>query len=62
MVLIQLNDATTMSWSTRIQGFAICFVVGIVFSLLGSMCLVMHLGMVRFAIFYTLGNIISMAR
>lgn len=53
---------STLSWSTRIKGFCICFAVGIVFSLMGALVLMLHLGMARFAIFYTLGNIVSMAR
>nr|CAD7571029.1 unnamed protein product [Timema californicum] len=32
-----LMDATTLSWSTRIKGFIICFVCGILCSLLGSL-------------------------
>lgn len=60
--LVQIDEFTTLSWSTRLKGFCICFVIGIIFSLMGSLMLFLHLGMARFAIFYTLGNIISMAR
>lgn len=59
---LQLNETTTLSYSTRIKGFCICFIIGILFTLLGSFALILHLGMTRFAIFYTLGNVISMAR
>nr|CAD7590853.1 unnamed protein product [Timema genevievae] len=58
-MLFQLMDATTLSWSTRIKGFIICFVCGILCSLLGSLSMFLGKGMVMFAVFYTLGNIIS---
>lgn len=60
--MLQINDMSTLSWSTRIKGFCICFVVGIVFSFLGALALFLHSGIVVFGVFYTLGNIISMAR
>lgn len=55
-------DQTTLSWSTRIKGFAICFVIGILCSFLGSFALFLKKGLTVFAIFYTLGNIISLTR
>ena len=33
----QISDATTLSWSTRIKGFIICFVIGVSFSVLVSL-------------------------
>ncbi|XP_018365036.1 PREDICTED: vesicle transport protein SFT2B isoform X1 [Trachymyrmex cornetzi] len=54
-------DQTTLSWSTRIKGFAICFIVGILCSFLGSFALFLQKGLAVFAVFYTLGNIISLA-
>ncbi|XP_063977681.1 vesicle transport protein SFT2A isoform X1 [Diachasmimorpha longicaudata] len=57
---IVMNE-TTLSWSTRIKGFAICFVVGILLSFLGSFALFLHKGLKVFAVFYTLGNIVSLA-
>lgn len=57
-----MTDNSSLSWSTRIKGFCICFIVGIVLSLLGSMSLFLNLGIRKFAVFYTLGNITSMAR
>lgn len=51
---------TTFSWSTRIKGFCILFVVGILFSFLGTFALFLHRGLNVFAIFYTLGNILSL--
>lgn len=61
-IMASINEASTLSWSTRIKGFAICFVVGILLSLLGSLGLFLHKGLTFFAIFYTLGNVMSMAR
>lgn len=58
----QLNEASTLSWSTRIKGFVICFVIGILLSILGSVMLFLHLGLTKFAVLYTFGNIMSMAR
>jgi len=59
-IITQINDASTLSWSTRIKGFCILFVLGIFFSFLGSLALFLHKGMVTFAVFYTMGNITSL--
>lgn len=53
---------STLSWSTRIKAFCICFVLGILLSFLGSIALFLHRGIVVFAVFYTIGNLVSMAR
>ncbi|XP_008555195.1 vesicle transport protein SFT2A isoform X1 [Microplitis demolitor] len=55
-----ISDGTTLSWSTRIKGFAICFIIGILLSFLGSFALFLHKGLTVFAVFYTLGNIVSL--
>lgn len=60
-IMGDIDEFTSLSWSTRIKGFCFCFVIGIIFSLMGSLVLILHLGLGRFALFYTLGNIISMA-
>ncbi|KAK0182141.1 hypothetical protein PV327_000306 [Microctonus hyperodae] len=60
-IMSQIMDETTLSWSTRIKGFAICFVIGILLSFLGSFALFLHKGLTVFAVFYTLGNIVSLA-
>lgn len=52
---------TSLSWSTRIKYFAFCFVLGIVVSFIGALCLFLHKGLALFAVFYTLGNVISLA-
>ncbi|XP_054165503.1 vesicle transport protein SFT2B-like [Oppia nitens] len=51
----------SLSWSTRLQGFVICFILGFVMSIIGGACIALPKGLVLFALFYTLGNIISMA-
>lgn len=53
-------STTSLSWSTRIKGFAICFILGIIVTFFGSLSLFLHKGLVHFAVFYTIGNIISM--
>ncbi|XP_015122087.1 vesicle transport protein SFT2A [Diachasma alloeum] len=60
-IMTQVMDEATLSWSTRIKGFAICFIVGILLSFLGSFALFLHKGLKVFAVFYTLGNIVSLA-
>lgn len=60
-IMAQLNDGATLSWSTRIKGFLICFIVGILMSFLGAFALFLHKGLTVFAVFYTLGNITSLA-
>uniref|UniRef100_A0A1B6DHB8 Vesicle transport protein n=1 Tax=Clastoptera arizonana TaxID=38151 RepID=A0A1B6DHB8_9HEMI len=53
-------DTTNLSWSTRIKGFIFCFLIGLFISFLGTLSLFLHKGWAHFAIFYTLGNIVSM--
>uniref|UniRef100_A0A0K8TTE0 Vesicle transport protein n=1 Tax=Tabanus bromius TaxID=304241 RepID=A0A0K8TTE0_TABBR len=62
-IISSINEATTLSWSTRIKGFCICFVVGILLSLLASFTFFLHTkgSLVSFGVLYTLGNVMSMA-
>jgi len=61
-IVTQISDASTLSWSTRIKGFVICFVLGAAFSVLGSSLLfIPRKGLVLFAVLYTLGNILSLS-
>lgn len=58
----QFRDATTLGWTTRIKGFAICFGLGFVFSILGAFFLpIPGKGLRLFAIFYSIGNITTIA-
>ncbi|NXY43265.1 SFT2A protein, partial [Ceuthmochares aereus] len=54
-------DASTLSFGTRVRWFAICFVAGIVCSILGTALLWLPKGIKLFALFYTLGNIAALA-
>ncbi|KFQ39578.1 Vesicle transport protein SFT2A, partial [Mesitornis unicolor] len=56
----EVLDATTLSFGTRVKLFAVCFVAGIVFSILGTL-LWLPKGIKLFAVFYTLGNIAALA-
>jgi hypothetical protein len=52
-------DASTLSWSTRIKGFGICFGLGLFISILGA--IMFYTGSTtKFAILYSLGNIIAL--
>ncbi|KAI1887229.1 hypothetical protein AGOR_G00204050 [Albula goreensis] len=55
--LTEVLDTTTLSYSTRIKFFIICFASGILCSILGTALLFLPKGMQLFAVFYTLGNI-----
>ncbi|XP_061815547.1 vesicle transport protein SFT2A [Nerophis lumbriciformis] len=58
----QVLDATSLSYSTRVKWFAICFAGGILCSLLGSALLfIPGKGIKLFAVFYTLGNVAALS-
>lgn len=57
----QVLDASTLSYSTRVKWFAICFAGGILCSILGSALLFLPGGIKLFAVFYTIGNIAALA-
>ncbi|XP_047497426.1 vesicle transport protein SFT2A-like isoform X1 [Penaeus chinensis] len=59
--LLRVIDSNSLSWSTRVKGFAICFILGFLFSLLGSALFFLPKGTVLFAIFYTLGNVMALS-
>ncbi|PAA50318.1 hypothetical protein BOX15_Mlig013861g1, partial [Macrostomum lignano] len=60
-IMTEFSDRTTFSWSSRIKGFIACFVIGWIFSLLGSALIALPHGLVIFATFYTIGNVLSLA-
>ncbi|GBM85639.1 Vesicle transport protein SFT2A [Araneus ventricosus] len=60
-IMHQVIDASSLSWSTRIKGFIICFILGFGFSILGSALLALPKGLILFGIFYSLGNITALA-
>ncbi|XP_053731141.1 vesicle transport protein SFT2A [Synchiropus splendidus] len=57
----QVLDATSLSYSTRVKWFVICFAAGILCSILGSALLFLPNGIKLFAVFYTLGNIAALS-
>jgi len=57
----EIIDASSLSWSTRVKGFAFCFILGLLLSLLGSFMFFVG-NVTAFGIFYTLGSITSLAR
>ena len=60
----QALDASSLSWSTRIKGFCLCFGLGILCSILGSLVLTLNPlgGLKVFAVLYTLGNFTALGR
>ncbi|KAJ8359829.1 hypothetical protein SKAU_G00163540 [Synaphobranchus kaupii] len=57
----QVLDASTLSYSTRVKWFIICFVAGILCSILGTALLFLPKGTQLFAVFYTLGNLAALS-
>ncbi|XP_054885581.1 vesicle transport protein SFT2A [Poeciliopsis prolifica] len=58
----QVLDASSLSFSTRVKWFVICFAGGILCSILGSALLFLPgAGVKLFAVFYTLGNIAALS-
>ncbi|CAH1408354.1 unnamed protein product [Nezara viridula] len=53
-------ESHSLSWSTRIKGFIVCFILGLIISVFASLSLFLHKGLSLFVIFYTIGNVVSM--
>ncbi|KAG7171168.1 vesicle transport protein SFT2A-like isoform X2 [Homarus americanus] len=60
-IITQVIDTNSLSWSTRIKGFAVCFGLGFLFSILGTAFLFLPRGLVLFTVFYTLGNVMAIS-
>nr|XP_012326476.1 vesicle transport protein SFT2A isoform X1 [Aotus nancymaae] len=58
---LEVLDASSLSFNTRLKWFAICFVCGILFSILGTGLLWLPGGIKLFAVFYTFGNLAALA-
>ncbi|XP_057379931.1 vesicle transport protein SFT2B-like [Daphnia carinata] len=57
----QVVESSSLGWGTRVKGFVACFVIGIILSVIGSICLFFgSRGLVAFSVFYTTGNIIAL--
>uniref|UniRef100_A0A914X202 Vesicle transport protein n=1 Tax=Plectus sambesii TaxID=2011161 RepID=A0A914X202_9BILA len=59
-IMADINDATTLSWNTRLQAFAGFFALGLICSLLGSLLLV-KAKLTGFCVLTSLGSILSLA-
>ncbi|XP_071455366.1 vesicle transport protein SFT2A [Hetaerina americana] len=57
----QVLDSSSLSWSTRLKAFVICFILGLLMSFLGTLCLFLGKGLAMFSVIYTLGNLVSLA-
>ncbi|XP_004701969.1 vesicle transport protein SFT2A isoform X1 [Echinops telfairi] len=57
----QVLDSSSLSFSTRLRWFGICFACGVLCSVLGVGLLWLPKGTRLFAVFYTLGNLASLA-
>ncbi|CAM9108025.1 unnamed protein product, partial [Lampetra fluviatilis] len=55
----QVSEATTLGYGTRLKGFAVCFCLGVLCSILGAIFLWLPHGLTLFAVFYTVGNVAS---
>lgn len=58
-IVDELWKNSTLSWSTRIQGFIIMFVLGFIMSFLSTIIFWIGGSLIIFAILYTLGNVCS---
>lgn len=58
-IITEITDTTSLSWSTRLKCFGVCFLVGVGCSVLGT--LLLWTNMRLFAVFYTFGSISSLA-
>ncbi|XP_060934686.1 SFT2 domain containing 2a [Limanda limanda] len=60
-VLETVNEASTLSWTTRLKGFAVCFVVGAACTVVGVCLLFLpRIGITLFIVFYTFGNLCAL--
>ncbi|CAL8257896.1 unnamed protein product [Lota lota] len=59
--LTQILDGSTLSYSTRVKWFVICFAGGVLCSILGSALLFLPGGIKLFAVFYTIGNVAALS-
>ncbi|KAF4112303.1 SFT2 domain containing 2a [Onychostoma macrolepis] len=60
-ILQTANEASTLGWGTRVKGFLVCMVIGVVCTILGVCCLfIPKIGVIIFIVFYTFGNLCSL--
>lgn len=56
----QALDASSLSWNTRVKGFCICFGIGVICAVLGSVVLALGGNLKAFAALYSLGNLTAL--
>ncbi|XP_068615499.1 vesicle transport protein SFT2B-like isoform X2 [Brachionichthys hirsutus] len=60
-VIETVNEASSLSWATRVRGFIACFVIGGSCTILGvCMLFIPRIGLTLFIVFYTFGNICAL--
>uniref|UniRef100_A0A3B4Y5J7 Vesicle transport protein n=1 Tax=Seriola lalandi dorsalis TaxID=1841481 RepID=A0A3B4Y5J7_SERLL len=61
-ILERANQASTLAWGTRMKGFVVCFILGVLCSVLGTCMLwIPGFGLAVFAVLYSVGNICALA-
>lgn len=58
-ILAEALDTSSLSWSTRVQGFAACFVLGAFISVLACVMFSITFNLYTFGILYSLGNVVA---
>ena len=58
-IMTEISDASTLSYSTRIKGFVICFILGVSLSILGTFLLFLPIALIMLALFHTIGIIVA---
>ncbi|XP_028300625.1 SFT2 domain containing 2a [Gouania willdenowi] len=60
-IIQTVEEASSLSWATRIKGFIVCFVIGAGCTILGvCMLFLPRIGLTLFIVLYTFGNICSL--
>ncbi|XP_061635906.1 vesicle transport protein SFT2B-like isoform X2 [Phyllopteryx taeniolatus] len=61
-ILERTSQAATLAWGTRMKGFLLCFILGLLCSILGTCMLWLPgLGLIVFAVLYSVGNLCALA-
>ncbi|KAJ0032119.1 hypothetical protein NQD34_002200 [Periophthalmus magnuspinnatus] len=61
-ILETVNEASSLSWTTRLRGFIVCFIIGVGCTVLvrSWLSLSPKIGITLFIVFYTFGNICTL--
>ncbi|XP_019746149.1 vesicle transport protein SFT2B-like [Hippocampus comes] len=61
-ILERASQASTLAWGTRMKGFLLCFILGILCSILGTCMLWLPgFGLAVFAVMYSVGNLCALS-